>query len=123
MRVPLEIAYANLAPSAAVEASVKARLEKLERLFDRLLSCRVVVTASPRHRPSHQFGIRVEMAVPGDYLVIDRQPGLSKDTRETDFHGILRTAFEAAERRLKAYKARLRGPVHRSAARLEGMAA
>lgn len=122
MRVPLDIAYTNLAPSETIETNVQARVEKLQKLFDRLLSCRVVVNASQRHRPSHMFGIRVEMAVPGEYLVVERQPGLSKETRETDFHAVLNAAFAAAERRLKAYKARLRGPVHRETLRTTALA-
>ena len=43
MDVPLEIAFHNLESSAAVETRVRERVAKLEKLFPRLVACRVVV--------------------------------------------------------------------------------
>ena len=45
MQEPLEIAFHNLEPSASLEADIRDRFSKLEKLYERLTSCRVSVEA------------------------------------------------------------------------------
>ncbi|MGB1547306.1 MAG: HPF/RaiA family ribosome-associated protein, partial [Alphaproteobacteria bacterium] len=49
METPLQISFRNMDPSEAVEANVREKAEKLERFFDRITSCRVVIEAPHRH--------------------------------------------------------------------------
>ena len=50
MDVPLEIRFHNMAPSDAIEARVRERVEKLNHLYDQLVACRVGL-GGPRQRP------------------------------------------------------------------------
>jgi len=52
MQIPVQVTFRNMDPSEAVEANVRGKAEKLERFFDRVVSCRVVVE-SP-HRRHHK---------------------------------------------------------------------
>lgn len=49
MEIPLEIRFHNLEPSDALESAIRERAAKLDKLYDRLTSCRVAV-----ERPHHQ---------------------------------------------------------------------
>ncbi|MFO7580262.1 MAG: HPF/RaiA family ribosome-associated protein [Nitrosomonas halophila] len=48
MQIPLEITFRNMDPSAAVEARLREKAEKLERFHDHIMSCRIVVEAPQR---------------------------------------------------------------------------
>lgn len=106
MDVPLEIAFHNLERSEFVEERVRERAAKLEKLFPRLVSCRVVIEANHRHqRHGHGHRVRIDMKVPGDELVVSKEPETGRDNpTENDVYLVLREAFDAAERRLKDYK-------------------
>jgi ribosome-associated translation inhibitor RaiA len=49
MQLPLQITFRNLEPSEAVEARVRKESEKLDKLYDRIMRCRVVVEAHHKH--------------------------------------------------------------------------
>lgn len=55
--------------SAAVAARVQEEAAKLDRYFDRITSCRVIVEAPHRHhRRGEPFHVRIELGVPGKEL-------------------------------------------------------
>jgi hypothetical protein len=41
LQVPLEISFHNIESSPSAEEEIRARVSELERLYDRLVSCRV----------------------------------------------------------------------------------
>jgi len=43
MQLPLQISFRDIPPSAAVEAKIRERADKLERYYDRINGCRVVI--------------------------------------------------------------------------------
>ena len=43
MQTPLQISFRHRETSDAVEARIRSRIEELERFFDRIIACRVVV--------------------------------------------------------------------------------
>lgn len=49
MAYPLQITFRNMAPSAAIEASIREKAAKLEVFYERIMSCRVIVEAPHRH--------------------------------------------------------------------------
>ena len=43
MQVPVEIAFHNMESSPWAEQEIRKRIKKLEKIYDRLISCRVRV--------------------------------------------------------------------------------
>ena len=113
LQTPLEIAFHNCQPSEAVEREIRERFAKLERLFDRMTSCRVSVEAlHQQHRTGNVFDVHIDMLVPGHELVVSRAPHKAKERYASpDVYTSVRDAFEAAERQLIDYKEQLRGDV------------
>ena len=110
MQSPLEISFRNMDRSDAVEARVREHAEKLEQIFDRITSCRVVVEATHRH---HHKGflchVSIDIGVPGTMVVVDRDPG--KNHAHEDVYVAVRDAFKAARRRLEDHSERRAGKV------------
>lgn len=113
MLVPLEIRFHNLEPSAALEEVIRERADKLNRLYDRLTSCRVAVEAPHRqHRKGNIYEIHIELGVPGGKLVVTREPHHAAEKwANPDLYKIVREAFDNAERQLLGYKGKLSGDV------------
>jgi ribosome-associated translation inhibitor RaiA len=106
MDVPLELAFHNLEASEAVETRVRERVAKLEKMFPRLVACRVVVEAPHKqHQKGNVFRVRIEMSVPGDDLVVSKEPNRAHERfADPDVYTVLKDAFETAERMLRDYK-------------------
>src|SRR5262249_12330369 len=104
MEVPLEIRFHNMTSTPHIEADVRNRVDKLDRLYDRLIACLVAI--EPRPAASPGYGVHIEMTVPGTELVVSRDRHAHPELRAS-----LRDAFHAAERQLKAFKARSTGAV------------
>ena len=105
MEVPLQITFHNLERSDAVETNILTRVEKLEKFCDSIIGCRVAVESPHRHHARvRHFLIRVEVTVPGDRLVADRQP--DEHHAYTDVYIAIRDAFDAMRRQLEAYERR-----------------
>lgn len=110
MQLPVQIVFRNMGPSAAVEAKVRERMEKLEKTYDHIMSCRVVVEESHRHH--HQgnlYQVRVDVKVPGDELVVSH----ASDAHQAheDVYVAIRDAFDATRRQLEDYARRRRGHI------------
>ncbi|HTY69941.1 MAG TPA: HPF/RaiA family ribosome-associated protein [Alphaproteobacteria bacterium] len=111
MQTPLEISFHNVPPSRRIEDSIRRRVLKLERIYQRLVGCRVSVEALHRqHRTGNVLSVHVEMFVPGGTLAISREPHYVRERRNRPtIEASLRDAFRAAEARLKAFKEQQRG--------------
>lgn len=113
MQMPLEITFHNLPASESVEAEIRKRAAKLEKLYDRLVGCRVSVEAlHKQHRTGNIYEVHIVMMVPGQDLVVSREPQRARERyAHPDIRTSIRDAFAAAERQLKTFKARQRGDV------------
>lgn len=108
MQLPVQISFRGMEPSDAVEAKIRERTARLDRFFDRIMGCRVVVE-SP-HRRHHQgklFHVRVDLTVPGGELAVTREP--AEHHAHEDVFVAIRDAFDAAQRQLEDYARRQRG--------------
>jgi ribosome-associated translation inhibitor RaiA/cold shock CspA family protein len=110
MQVPLEIAFHNITSSAWAEDQIRARVAKLEKLYDRLVSCRVRVD----QRASNQNNtippvVHIELGIPGRKdLVVSHEPDhLQHKFQAPDLHNAINEAFRIAEDQLATYKAKL----------------
>jgi ribosomal subunit interface protein len=110
MQTPLNISFRNMDPSAAIEARVREKAEKLERLYDRIISCEVVVEAPHRnHQKGKLYDVRINLSVPGDDINVGRT-GPQNHAHE-DVYVAIRDAFAAASRQLEDHVRKMRGDV------------
>lgn len=102
----LEITFHNLESSQAVEAAIRERFDKLERLYDRVTACRVSIEALHRqHRTGNLFEVHIDLLVPGAEIVASKAPQKAKERyANPDVYVSIREAFDAAERQLKRFK-------------------
>ena len=101
MKLPLEITFRNVSRTDEIEARIRAKAAKLDKFFDRIVGCRVVVESPHNHHnKGNHYRVRIELTVPGGELVVDRDPE-SRD--HEDLSVALRDAFLAAQRQLQAY--------------------
>ena len=101
MQTGLQITFEGIAHSDAVEARVREEAAKLEQLYERITSMRVVV-ARPQHRhhKGDTYQIRIHATVPGGVdLAISRDPGANG--AHEDIYVTIRDAFRAARRQLQ----------------------
>jgi cold shock CspA family protein len=124
MKLPLQVSFRNMGPSDAIRAAVLERGEKLDRFFDRIMACRVVVEAPHKHHvKGNLYRIRIDLTVPGEEILAGREH--AEDHAHEDVHVALRDAFDEARRKLQDYVRRHRdwrkprvGPPHGRVARL-----
>lgn len=110
MQLPLQITFHNMAHSDAIEKIIREKAEKLDHFADHIMGCRVVVEMPHRHHVhGNQYQVRIDITVPGDEIVVNREP--SEHTEYRDVEVAMRDAFDAARRQLEDYVRRRRGYV------------
>lgn len=110
MQLPLQITFRNMEPSPAIEQRIRKKAEKLDRYFDHVISCRVMVEAPHRHQHKGKlYHVRVDVTVPDGELVANRNP--EQHHRHTDMNAVIRDAFDAIYKQLDEYVGKLRGEV------------
>ena len=102
MQIPLLITFRNLDRSQAVEASVREHAEKLDKYYDRIMSCRVVIEERHKHhRHGNHYHVSVDVTLPGAELVASREP--DPHHAYTDVYVAIRDAFDTMRRQLEDY--------------------
>ncbi|MCD6041569.1 MAG: ribosomal protein [Burkholderiales bacterium] len=105
MQIPLQISLHGISQSEALYDAIRDRAEKLERYYERIMSCRVVVELAGRHKhKGKEFAVRIDLKVPGGELAVTRE-------HDEDLQVALRDAFDAARRQLEDYAREQRGDV------------
>ena len=110
MEKPLDITFRHMDPSPAVEAKIREKFDELERFFDRIVGCRVVVEQDHRHhRQGNLYRIRLNIALPGKEIAINRKG--PKNQAHEDAYVAIRDAFAAAKRKIEDHARIRRGKV------------
>lgn len=105
MQLPVQVTYRGMDSSAALDAAVREKAAKLEEFHPRIMSCRVVVEETARHKAKGKpFAVHVDLKVPGGELAVTRE-------HDTDVYVALRDAFDAARRKLEDFARVQRGDV------------
>ncbi len=109
MTVPLEIHFNGLDKSDAMETRVREKFAKLERHFDRMNGCRVVLEA-PHRNPAKAkvFQVKVEISVKGGKPIIINHEREGAHANE-DLALTIRDAFEIALRQVDEMAAQISG--------------
>jgi ribosome-associated translation inhibitor RaiA len=111
MRIPLEVTFRHMEPSAAAEARIAEKVDKLEQLYSQLTRCHVVVEAPhEHHRQGKLFHVSIDLTVPGGELLVTRGHNHQSHAHE-DVYVAIRDAFDAAKRRLEDFVRLQRGDV------------
>ena len=98
------ITFRGVEPSAAIEAHVREKADRLARHFDHVTTCRVTISRSNQHhKHGDSYLVRVDVHVPQVDLVAEHSSGDSDDLYVT-----IDAAFEDARRRLQTHYDRLR---------------
>ncbi len=110
MQIPLQIEFRNFEPSDAVEAAIRKRVEKLERIDGVITSCRVTIELAHRHRhKGNLFHVVIDVRTRAGEVVVSRMP--NDDHAHEDVYVTIRDAFDAVQRRLQNRLRRSRGRV------------
>jgi ribosome-associated translation inhibitor RaiA len=103
----LQVTFRGLPPSDAIEERIRERTEKLISLYDRIISCHVLVEAPHAHQhKGNVYEIHINLRVPRHDIVVSR--GAALNHAHEDAYVAVRDAFDAAERQLEDYVRRQR---------------
>lgn len=104
MKLPLEITFRNVVRTEEIEERIRAKAAKLDKFYDRITGCRVVVELPhSHHQKGNAYQVRIDLTVPGAELVVNHD----KPNPEHEDLGIaLRDAFNAMQRQLQSFAQR-----------------
>lgn len=107
MDFPLEIVIRDIPRTDELEQRVRAKVEKLAALHDRITRCRVVISAPAQaHHRKAPYHVSIELGLPGPEIVVNKEA--SQDPTHEDLTVALRDAFDAARRQVQERLARYR---------------
>lgn len=113
MQVPLELSVRRATLSPKIEADLHARVDKLERFYHRITRCRIAVEGpSNHHQEGGPWRVRIDIAVPGNELVADKESATLPTA--------IQEAFVAAERQVEEFARIRRGEVKTNVTPPEG---
>ena len=105
MELPLQITSRNFKLFEDVETKIRNEAEKLNKFYDKIVRCQVVVESPHRHsRQGTQFHIKIHLTLPGGDMVIKREPN-------EDIKVAIRDSFSVARRKLEDFARKQRGDV------------
>lgn len=121
MQIPVEIAFHKIDPPDWAEDEIRARVADLERIYDRMISCRVRVDQRANNsNDTIPPVVRIEIGIPGHKeLVVSHEPEhLQRKYQTPDLQNAINEAFRIAERQLLDLKeqrtGRTKAPLHDS---------
>ena len=137
MLLPVQITFRNLENPKGLESYVQAEAAKLERFFNRISSCRVMVERPQRAASGKLHHVRIDVGVPNEELVVKHAPtlhGTQQDLKEAkskreaksvlvhkDPKRAIHEAFEEMGRQLQDYVRRQGGAVKAKEGMQEGV--
>jgi ribosome-associated translation inhibitor RaiA len=110
MQLPLQVSFRHMEGSPVLEAIIREKAAKLDTFAARIMSCRVVVEPSGKHRRNgNEYGVRIDIKLPMGEVATTRKQGGRKESK--DIRVAIREAFDAAARQLEDYVRMQRGDV------------
>ncbi len=107
METPPDISFRDVEPSDMHRDKIREEIEKLERYFDRITGCRVVVDRPHKHADhGDQYRVGIRLSVPTKQLVVNRDPSEREDRPSLD--AAISDAFQAMRRQLEQYVDQMR---------------
>lgn len=108
--VTYKVTSRDIPLSESMYAAVEEQIQLLERFFDRVVRCEVVLSRPhSRHRKNRFHHVRIRLKTPNRDIVVDRE--MEKNSRHMSFKLALQDAFHALQRRLEDEVKKMRGIV------------
>lgn len=96
MQLPVQVSFRGFERSEALESRIRDMAAKLDQFNHRIMSCRVTVAETDRHkRQGREFEVRVEAHAAG------REAAVSTLKHHADAFVAAREAFDAVRRQLQ----------------------
>lgn len=101
MKIPPEITYRGVDKTDAIEALIREKIAKLERVCDHISSCHIAIEKNQeRPRDRSPYRVRLDITVPpGHELAAESHAGDRTQYAELDV--VIRDAFDKAWRQLR----------------------
>lgn len=100
-----QITFQNLPHSEIIENNILDRIKKLDRFYDQIMHCDVVIEEVTKHQHKGRlFKTHINLTVPGHKITVNR-------ASNEDIYVAARDAFDAAKRQLQNFARRRRGDV------------
>lgn len=110
MQIPVQITFRGMQTSPTLDSRIREKAAKLDSLYDRITSCRVVVEAPHRHHHKGRlYLVRIDMTVPGAELVVNTEH--RRNHAHEDVYVAIRDAFGALRRQLEDHIRERRGEI------------
>ena len=110
MQKPVQVTFKGMDVVDDIEATCLEEAQKLERHYDRLTGCRVVVTQPHQNKSKgNLYEIRIDVTAPGFEFAVNRVP--ADHHKDEDLHVAVKEAFRTARRRLEDAVSRKRRDV------------
>lgn len=103
--LPIQITIRDISNSPTLKTHIEEKFAKLERFYNRIMSCHVVVEVSQKHK--HQgkiYNVRIDLKVPRRELVVTKKT-------DQDMYVAIRDAFDAIARQLEEFARKRQGRV------------
>jgi len=108
MQTEPQICFDDIPVDEQVRTAALAAIGDLERAYDRITGCHVIIAQPHRHhREGRLYSVRIDLFVPGAEIVVNRDHHL--DHAHEDVLVALRDAFLVARRLLEDHVHRMRG--------------
>ena len=105
MEIPLQITSRDFELTDAIRSEILQKTEKLDKFYDRIMRCRVVVETPHRHKHEGKlYNVQIYLSIPGRDIIVKREP-------HEDLYVAIRNSFDAAKRKLEEVARLKRGKI------------
>lgn len=110
MQIDPEVAFRNVEVTEPLRKQIQDGIRELERVFDRLTSCRIMVEQPDRrHRSGNLYQVRINLTMAGNEVVVSRSP--TEHRENEDLRQAVGEAFDRAKRALVEFARKERGDI------------
>lgn len=107
MEIPPEISFRDVEATERQKEKILEEIDKLERVHDRIVGCRVVVEKPHRHSDRGElYHVGIRVSVPRGQLVVSRDPGDLEG--HTNLETAINDAFGSMRRQLDEHAEKMR---------------
>ncbi|MCW8450562.1 HPF/RaiA family ribosome-associated protein [Legionella quinlivanii] len=110
MKLPINVVFRNMDRSLTAEEKAIHLAEKLNRFYQNITRCDVVIESEHRHHhKGNLYHVRIDLTLPGSELVVSKSQG--DEHAHEDVYVAIRDAFNAMKRQLQSHIKKVRGHV------------